>query len=202
MADIELSSALATLGYTAPFTGTWAARPAATSSAGRYAFFTMADGRKSAMVSDGARWRPVYAYAVLQPNASVTGTLTETTLLTLTIPGGLLGADGTLRVYALFSYTGTAGTKTVRCKLGGQAFVNLAAAATNASTSVFKSLVNLSATSQLAMPAAALNDGLVAGGSVFTSTVDSTADQPLTITMQLANISDSATLQKVIVEIL
>lgn len=153
-------------------------------------------------MSDGIRWRPVGAFVALQPNASVTGTTNETTLASVTIPAGLMGADGTLRVYALFSYTGTAGTKTVRCKLGGQSFVNLAVTAANASTSVSKSIANIAAASQVSMPVAAINDGLSAGGAVFTSTVDTSADQSFAVTMQLASAADSATLVKVIVEVL
>ena len=154
------------------------------------------------VMSDGIRWRPVGAFATLQPNASVTGTTNETTLASITVPGGLMGADGSIRIYALFSFAGTAGTKTIRAKLGGQSFVNSAVAASNAATSVAKSVCNLTATSQTSMPAAAINDGLSAGGAVFVGTVDTGTDQPLLISMQLASAADSATLSKVIVEIL
>lgn len=153
-------------------------------------------------MSDGIRWKPVGAFATLQPNASVTGTTNETTLSSVTIPAGLMGADGSIRIYALFSFTGTAGTKTIRAKLGGQSFVNLAATATNASASVMKSVCNTSSSAQVSMPATALNDGLQAGGVVFSSAVDTTADQTFAVTMQLASATDSATLSKVIVEIL
>lgn len=201
MADIELATALGTLGYTSPFTGTWATRPAASSSAGRYAFFTMPDGRKVAMVSDGARWRPVHSYAVLQPNASVTGTLTETTLATVSLPGTLLGSDGAVRITAIFGFTGTAGIKTMRAKFGGVTFVNSGPAVSTLSASINRTIANLTASSQIAIPVTAA-EGSALASSVVTGAVDTTVDQPLVITVQLANVADSATLYKLIVEVL
>ena len=183
------------------FVGAWANRPSPVNNGGLYAFFTMPDGRRVAMVSDGARWRPVYAYALLQPNASVTGTTTETTLSSLTIPGGLLGADGAIRVTAIFSFTGTAGIKTMRAKYGTLTFVNSGPVVSTLSASISRTIANTTATAQVAVPITAA-EGNAQGTSLLSGTVDSTVDQPLVFTVQLANIADSATLQKVIVEIL
>lgn len=155
-----------------------------------------------AAMSDGVRWRPVGAFATLQPNASVTGTTSETTLASITIPGGLLGADGTVRAYALFSFVGTAGTKAIRTKFGGSNFTSLSATAATLSASVSKSLCNLSVASQQSIAAGTLSDGSSQTVGVVTLAVDSSVDQQLAITVQLSNTADSATLVKVIVEVL
>lgn len=185
----------------AQYSGPWAGRQAANNAAGQYAFFTMPDGRKVAMVSDGSRWRPVHAYAVLQPNASVTGTLTETTLATVSIPGTLLGSDGAVRITAIFGFTGTAGIKTMRAKFGGVTFVNSGPAASTLSASINRTIANLTASSQVAVPITAA-EGNPQGSSPVVGAADTTLDQPLVITVQLANIADSATLYKLIVEVL
>lgn len=155
-----------------------------------------------AAMSDGIRWRPVGAFATLQPNASVTGTTNETTLASVTIPGGLMGSDGSIRVYALYSFTGVAGTKAIRAKLGGANFISLSSTAATLSASVSKNVVNLTASSQAALATGTISDGSSQTSGIVSLSVDTTADQAMALTMQLANAADSATLVKVIVEVL
>lgn len=179
----------------------WANRPSAAGAAGLVARFTMPDGRVVPMVSDGVRWKPLGAYVVAQPNANVTANTNEATLASVSIPGGLLGADGALRVLAVFSFTGTAGIKTMRMKFGGTTFVNSGPANTTLSASVFRVISNLSATSQVAIPVTAAEGGAQAS-VIVTGAVDTTADQQLVVAVQLASGADSATLTKLIVEVL
>lgn len=47
---------------------------------------------------------------------------TEITLLTIPIPGGLLGKNGQCIIEALYEYQNSAGTKTIRVKIGGTNF--------------------------------------------------------------------------------
>lgn len=153
-----------------------------------------------AAMSDGIRWRPVGAFATLQPNASVTGTTAETTLASVTIPGGLLGADGSVRAYVLYSFAGTAGTKLSRIRLQTTVMSSTTGAASDLSRSQFKYVSNILANSQASTPGA--SDGAASNVVNVLSSIDTSADQPLAFTVQLANAADSATLVKVIVEVL
>ena len=152
-------------------------------------------------MSDGIRWRPVGAFVALQPNASVTGTTNETTLSSVTIPAGLMGADGSVRVTAIFTFVGTAGIKTMRAKFGGTTFVNSGPANTTLSASIFRTISNLTASSQVAIPVTAAEGGAQASTTVVGS-VDTSADQAIAITVQLASAADSATLNKLLIEVL
>lgn len=57
---------------------------------------------------------------------SHTGSLVETTLATVTIPAGAIGANGQVEVEALFSYTNNTNNKTPRVKFGGNNVVGSA----------------------------------------------------------------------------
>lgn len=184
-------------------TSTWGAgdAPQAGQWMGSVAGFTMQGGRTVQMISDGTRWKPIGPFIVLQPNASVTATVDETTLASTTIPAGLLGTDGSIRITAIFTFVGTAGIKTMRAKFGGVTFVNSGPANTTLSASIFRTISNITASSQVAIPVTAAEGNALASTTVVGS-VDTTVDQSIVISAQLANAADRATLVKLIVEIL
>lgn len=153
-----------------------------------------------AAMSDGIRWRPVGAFATLQPNASVTGTTNEATLASVTIPGGLMGSDGSIRILALYSFSGTAGTKTTRIRLQSTLMSSTSGNAADLGRSHIKFICNLAVNSQASLPGP--SDGLSSTVANIVGAVDTSIDQPLTVAAQLANSADSATLVKVIVEVL
>lgn len=169
---------------------------------GSTAGFKMPNDRIVQMISDGTRWRPIGPFVVLQPNASVTGTTAETTLASVTIPANLLGADGSVRVYALYSFTGTAGIKYLRIKFNGNTFVSLAPSAPVLSTSVLRQFSNLTTGTQVSSAVGLAAEGATNSNPITTLFVDTTADTTLTVTAQLAVGTDTASLAKVIVEIL
>ena len=119
----------------------------------------------------------------------------------MTIPAGLMGADGSVRVTAIFTFVGTAGIKTMRAKFGGTTFVNSGPANTTLSASIFRTISNLTASSQVAIPVTAAEGGAQASTTVVGS-VDTSADQAIAITVQLASAADSATLNKLLIEVL
>lgn len=58
-------------------------------------------------------------------NQSVTGTVAETVLGTITVPAGLLGTNGQIRIRTVWTYTNSANNKTLRIRysaIGGTAF--------------------------------------------------------------------------------
>lgn len=123
---------------------------------------------------------------------SVTGTTSETTLATITIPGGAMGANGRVEVMALFSYTNSANNKTLRVKFGGTTMAN-AVPTTSASYAASATIANRnSVSSQVANGSLAPG---ATGAAVAAATADTTADVVLTITGQLANAGETITLE-------
>lgn len=178
----------------------WASRPSPAALPGAMLRFQFAGGAVVPAISDGSRWLLQGPLANLSPNSGVTVNTNEVTLQTVVIPGGLF-TGGAIQLYALFSFTGTAGTRTIRAKYGDQTFVAQAAGTSNNAASLSKRLVSTGASSQLAVPAS-LNDGLLTSGTIFSSSVDSSVDQNLLVTMQLTSGSDSATLRRLILEVI
>jgi hypothetical protein len=72
--------------------------------------------------SNGVNWVPdgMQMFARAAVDVPLTGSTTETTVATAgTIPGGLLGVNGTVIVTNGWNYTSSANTKTLRVRLGG-----------------------------------------------------------------------------------
>lgn len=140
---------------------------------------------------DGAKWirmHPVNFYNLATPVA-LTGTTSETTMLTTSIPPSLMNKRGRANVIVLLSLTNNANAKTVRVKIGGQTVVSTTS--TNQSVLGFSGwMLNLnSETSQKTASAVSL-------------TVDTTIANDLVITGQLANSADTVTVTAVSVEII
>lgn len=139
---------------------------------------------------------------------SITGTLTETALRTVTIPDGALGANGSLRISSMWSWVNTTvNNKLPRIRLGGisgtafwaPTFTNAFTANQNVTTISNRN----SASSQIAYSASVFNTIYTPGNAALTTGVINTAvAQDLVITGQLADITDTLTLERITVEIL
>lgn len=62
---------------------------------------------------------------------TVTGTLAKTELVSVMVPGGLLGANGRLRITANWTYTNSANAKTISAEFGGVQIATAAPTTTN-----------------------------------------------------------------------
>lgn len=135
--------------------------------------------------------------------ASVTGTTAETTLASYTVPGNLMGAHGVLRMITVWSLTENANNKSPRIKFGGTTFF-APSASSQANIEAFRPMTvevcNLNASSQIAMASSSPNT--TSGNPPTTGTIDTTTDQPLLITGQLANAADTMTLAYYRVELI
>jgi hypothetical protein len=135
--------------------------------------------------------------------SSVTGTLTETTLATVTVPAGAIGPNGRLRITSLWSVTNSANTKTLRVKLAAQSFLSAAVTAVSAGRWQQEIANRNSQSSQVSS-----NSGGGGGGwSTTTTTVTATAvntavAQDITITGTLANTGETITLESYLVELI
>lgn len=134
--------------------------------------------------------------------ASLTGATTETTLATITIPGGMMGPNGSLRISTLWSFTNTANNKTIKIKNGSNTFLNYTLASGVSSMSALTSMRNRGTLNSQVAPSSAQVDYGTMGSNPQTFTIDTTVDQVLTITGQLANATDYCNLEAYTVEVL
>ena len=135
---------------------------------------------------------------------TVTGTTTETILKTVLVPGGLVGKYGSIRLTCIFSYTNVANIKTWRVRLGGisgTAFIT-GAVTTTSNTLAARTITNRgSYSSQVCWVAGSTAAGSGGANNLITGTIDTSVDQNLVVTGQVANAADFVTIESCIVEV-
>lgn len=145
-----------------------------------------------------ATWQVVALSAV---QASLTGTTTETTLASFSLPGGTLGPNGRLRITTMWSFVNTAQTKTMRVKFGGTTFFQFAAS-TQQSLQAMTIIRNRNAAnSQVGMAISVAGIGL-GNNPIVTSAIDTTAAQTILFTGQLASAANNLALEAYLIEAL
>jgi hypothetical protein len=188
--------------------GLYAAMPAASAFTGQYYFATDIGVNGIMVYSNGttrtAAWPQVLARSAVPVSAAAD--TTENTLATITIPAGLMGLSGGLRINGVWTYTNSGNNKTPRVRFGGAAGTayQSTVATTTASARWPLNIQNRnSASSQIGGVAASANGpvGLSAASNV-TSTVDTSAETTLVFTGQKASAGETITLESYIVEIL
>lgn len=137
---------------------------------------------------------------------SHTGDTAETQLASLTLPGGAMGPNGILRVTTLWNYTNSANSKTLRVRLGGlsgPAFQANVVTASNIGVMQRTIQNRNSQASQVGFNAANATSYTTVGSgtSVATGSVDTSADQNIVITVQLASAGETVTLEAWLVEL-
>ena len=140
---------------------------------------------------DGTNWKRMshITYYSLSGTVSLTGTTTETTLLTIPIKGGLMGLRGRLNAASFFSLTNNANVKTLRAKIGANTIASATPINQNVTGFHFWLLNLNSNTSQRNNNAASFS-------------IDTTVSMDLIITGQLANAADSMTLSTLTLELI
>ena len=140
---------------------------------------------------DGAKFirlNPVNFYNLATPVA-LTGTTSETTMLTVSIPASLMNKRGRANVIGLLSLTNNANLKTLKVKFGGQ---NLATVTSTSQAALGFSIWLLNLNSETAQR----------NTNATSFTIDTTIANDLVITGQLANAGDTVTLTAVSLEII
>jgi len=180
---------------------TWANKPSVAPS-GQIICITDVGENGSLWRGNGTKWvrlNPIKIFSLSVP-FSVTTSTSVVTLATITIPAGLLGANGKLKIYPLWSTTNNANFKTLRATFGGSV----------CSTMVSQSVPNNSGLLIIrninSESVQKCSSGLVAGigsssGSISSPTVDTSAATNITITGQLAVGTDTMTLEDLFVEV-
>ena len=143
-------------------------------------------------------------FAAQHVAATLTGNTNETTLFSVVIPANTLGPNGVLEITSLFTVpNGSGANKTVKVKFGGTAFFQYTVG-TGIGSIQNKVMVRNrnSASSQVAAAAGQLYSFGYPATGVLVSAIDTTIDQTLAVTGQLANAADSITLEDVFAEVL
>lgn len=148
-----------------------------------------------------AKQAKVNTWTVITSGMAVplTGSTSETTLATLTIPAGALGPNGMVRLTMNFSCTNNANSKTCRARLGGMAGTQYLNSPLTSQSRLHVPIMiynRNSESSQIGGTNAGNQGGYGQSTSgQVTSTVDTTIVQTIVITGQLANASDTLTLE-------
>ena len=179
---------------------TWANKPSVAPS-GQIICVTDVGENGSLWRGNGTKWvrlNPIKIFSLSVPVS--TSSTSVVTLATITIPAGLMGANGKLKIYPLWATTNNANVKTLRALLGGSTCTTM----TSQSVSNNSGLVIIRNTNSES--AQKTSSGLVAGigssfGSIASTTIDTTAATTLVISGQLAVGTDTLTLEDLFVEV-
>ncbi len=180
---------------------TWANKPSV-APLGQIICVTDVGENGSLWRGNGTKWvrlNPIKIFSLSAP-VSLTGSTSIVTLATITIPAGLLGANGKLKIYPLWATTNNANTKTLRAIFSGLTCTTMTSQSfPNNSGLVIIRNINSESVQKC-------SSGLVAGigsssGSIAVLTVDTTAATTITITGQLAVGADTMTLEDLFVEV-
>ena len=179
---------------------TWANKPSV-APLGQIICITDVGENGSLWRGDGTKWvrlNPIKIFSLSAP-VSLTGSTSVVTLATITIPAGLLGANGKLKIYPLWATTNNANAKTLRLNIGGVLSTMVSQSVPNNSGLLIIRNINSESAQKC-------SSGLVAGigsstGSIASPTIDTSAATNITITGQLAVGTDTMTLEDLFVEV-
>lgn len=132
---------------------------------------------------------------------SHTGNTNETTLATIAVPAGTIGANGQVDIEALFSHTNNANAKNLRIRMGSVILLFIAPTA-NAVTQTHTRFANRnSQASQVLFPVGGTSSWGSTTTAVSTLAENTALAVNITITAQLANAADTITLESYLVKI-
>jgi len=180
---------------------TWANKPSV-APLGQIICVTDVGENGSLWRGDGTKWVRLNPIKIFSLSAAVvlTGSTSAVTLATITIPAGLIGANGKLKIYPLWSTTNNANVKTLRATFGGLICTTMTSQSVpnNSGLLIIRNINSESVQK--------CSSGLVAGigsssGSIASPTVDTSAATNITITGQLAVGTDTMTLEDLFVEV-
>jgi hypothetical protein len=181
---------------------TWANKPSVAPN-GQIICVTDVGENGSLWRGNGTNWVRLHSIKFYDLSAAfvLTGTTLAATLATITIPASLIGANGKVKFYPLWSNTNNANTKTLRVVLNGATTVYTGVSQNSVHNSGLLILRNFNSET-----AQRMSSGMTAGlgsttGSIAAATVNTTAPVTIAVTGQLAVGTDTMTLEGLFVEI-
>jgi hypothetical protein len=146
--------------------------------------------------------KPAFKFFSSAVAVSHTGTTGETTLATVKVPGRSIGPNGVLRITSTWSHTNSANIKILRAKFGGTTFGSISAT-TTATFRMQQEIHNRNASnSQGGYGTGGTGGWSTTTGSPITAAIDTTADQNVVFSIELANAGETATLESYTIEVL
>ncbi len=180
---------------------TWANKPSV-APLGQIICVTDVGENGSLWRGNGTKWvrlSQIHFYN-LTAAVALTGTTSETTLLTVNIPAGLIGISGKVKMYPLYSMTNNANNKTLRVKLGGSTAYSIVVASSSQSSALV--IIRNMGSEAVQKSSTSVVTGLGNNSATLTSlTVDTSAATTITVTGQLANSADTMTLEGFFMEV-
>ena len=164
----------------------------ATAGAGAVYLVTDIGSGGTLFVSNGTIWRPVGGQCVLAQSfvqSATTGSITENTLATVTIPAGVMTANGILEIESLWSMTSNANNKRARLRFSGAsgtAYYDNTLTTGALGSPVRTRIGNVNATNSQKGHAAASLGFTSSGNPLVTSAVDTAATTTLVFTGTLS----------------
>jgi len=180
---------------------TWANKPSV-APLGQIICVTDVGENGSLWRGNGTKWARLSQILFYDLTAAValTGTTSETTLLTVNIPASLIGASGKVKMYPLYSMTNNANSKVLRVKLGGS--MAFYAATSNSSHSSALVIIRNIGSESVQKSSTTVVSGLGNTGTALnTLAIDTSVATTITVTGQLTNSADTMTLEGFFMEI-
>lgn len=189
-------------------TFTWANKPAANTVPAGYKIRVtglLPSPLEQYFYSDGTNWYPdgnQITYARTAVSATTTGSTSEIVLATISMKGNIMLANSQANISSAWSSSGTAGTRTIRFRLGGEAGTIICAASLTAAA-VHTMNARLSNRNSVSSQYCRLETLINASGTVTsaTDTADMSTDKDIVITAQSTSAADSITLESYLVEV-
>lgn len=177
----------------------WATLPTASTVTGMTVRVTDVGVGGSFWTSNGTKWYPTATEVLLandQTTLAITGTASEVQTFTLTIPAGMMGANGVLEIVSFFTYTNSANNKTLRVRFGGTSGTVFSTVTTTTSENNTKYLWirNANSTSSQKGPSAGFANGFGTGTSAgITSAVNTASAVDVVVSAQLSLSTETVT---------
>jgi hypothetical protein len=174
---------------------TWATRPDAATHNGYTIRITDVCVGGSLWISNGTRWYPVSKYLILVQSSLVipsTATTAQETLVSVTIPAGMMDEHTTVLINAATSSTANGITKTIRHKFGGVTYAEV----NNANVQNRNLTANVAANNSLVAQKSLHSIDFSGNSGLITSSINTASAVTCTITSQKTNAGDTHTIER------
>jgi hypothetical protein len=153
-----------------------------------------------------ASGQPITVLAASGTAVSGAADTSENILATVSLPAGIMGANGVLRIWTLWNYTSSSNNKTLRIRLGGiggtQVYALLRTTSTHTSDLRFVANANAQNAQVFFDRGSEPTAGAGSSGTNITAVIDTSAATTLVITGQKASAGETLTLSAYTVELL
>ena len=185
---------------------TWAAIPTASTVNGQTVFVSDVGSGGSFWRSNGTDWFPVGGAVTLAASGAAvanTGNTTENTVATVTIPAGIMGANGVIEVIPLWDFSNNSNTKTMKVKFGGGLVYSIATTTTTSCQMMYIVRNANSASAQIAQASSGSTGMGSVASALLTGAINTSAATTITLTAQCnTSGSDTITLRGYIVRLI